>query len=132
MANKPSAGFAVSSAALANGLAMDDYGRTMIAIDEARDLAESPAAVCSVFANPKRILILWTLVEHEKSVGEIASSVGMSMQCTSQHLRLMKEQGILESRREGHTIYYFVARNEVTATCQLLIHLKFWEFKNSN
>lgn len=98
---------------------------------EARDLAEAQAAVCSVFANPKRILILWTLAEHEKSVGEIASSVGMSMQCTSQHLRVMKEQDILESRREGQTIYYSVSRNEITETCQLLIHPRFWEIKNS-
>jgi DNA-binding transcriptional ArsR family regulator len=54
------------------------------------------------------------------------------MQCTSQHLRVMREQGILESRREGQTIYYSVARNEVTETCQLLIHPHFWEFKKNS
>jgi ArsR family transcriptional regulator, virulence genes transcriptional regulator len=98
--------------------------RAMITTEEASNLAESQAAVCSVFANPKRILILWTLAKHEKSVGEIASSIGMSMQCTSQHLRLMREQGILESRREGQTIYYSVANNEITAACQLFIDLQ--------
>ncbi len=88
--------------------------------EEVKDLAKCQAAVCSVFANPKRILILWTLVAQEKSVSEIASAVGTSLQCTSQHLRLMRERGILDSRREGQTIYYFVAENEVTENCRLL------------
>ncbi len=84
-------------------------------------IAENQATVCSVFANPKRILILWTLVNQEKSVSEIASIVGTSMQSTSQHLRLMRETGILASRRDGQTIYYFIAQNETAERCQLLI-----------
>jgi len=54
------------------------------------------------------VLILRALSEREMSVGEIAAEVGTSMQNTSQHLHLMKERGILESRREGQTIYYRV------------------------
>lgn len=84
-------------------------------------LAESQAAVCGVFANPKRIQILWTLADREKSVSEIASIVGTSLQSTSQHLRLMRERGILNSRREGQSIYYFIAENEASARCRLLI-----------
>jgi DNA-binding transcriptional ArsR family regulator len=88
---------------------------------ELRIIAESQATVCSVFANPKRILILWALVDQEKSVSEIASIVGTSLQSTSQHLRLMRETGILASRRDGQTIYYFIAQNETAETCRLLI-----------
>lgn len=87
---------------------------------EQKVLAENQAAVCSVFANPKRILILWTIADQEKSVSEIASIVGTSLQSTSQHLRLMRERGILNSRREGQTIYYFIAQNEAAEMCQLL------------
>jgi DNA-binding transcriptional ArsR family regulator len=88
---------------------------------ESKVIAESQAAVCSVFANPKRILILWSLLDQEKSVSEIASIVGTSLQSTSQHLRLMRETGILASRRDGQTIYYFIAQNETAEGCQLLI-----------
>jgi DNA-binding transcriptional ArsR family regulator len=91
---------------------------------EQKVLAESQAAVCSVFANPKRILILWTLADQEKSVSEIASIVGTSLQSTSQHLRLMRERGILNSRREGQTIYYFIAQNEAAERCRLLIQIQ--------
>jgi ArsR family transcriptional regulator len=88
---------------------------------EQKVLAESQAALCSVFANPKRIQILWTLVDQEKSVGEIASAVGASLQSTSQHLRLMREKGLLRARRDGQTIYYTIDENEETVKCPLLI-----------
>lgn len=85
-------------------------------------LAEKQAAICSVFANPKRVLILWVLAEEEKSVSEIAMAVEASLPNTSQHLRLMKERGILRSRRDAQTIYYHVAENECISHCQLLLH----------
>lgn len=88
---------------------------------ELKALAESQASICGVFANAKRVMILWSLAEQEKSVGEIASAIEASLQCTSQHLRLMKDMGILDSRRDGQTIYYFIAENELTERCRLLI-----------
>lgn len=87
---------------------------------EIKELANKQAAVCSVFSNPTRVLILWMLVDSEKCVGEIASTVGASLPNTSQHLRLMKEGGILSSRREAQTVYYRIADNRITNTCQLL------------
>ena len=59
-------------------------------------LAESQSALCSVFANPKRVLILWSLAEHEKAVSAIAHSIDASLQNTSQHLSLMKAAGKAE------------------------------------
>ncbi|MAT98272.1 MAG: hypothetical protein CL608_14100 [Anaerolineaceae bacterium] len=88
-----------------------------------KTLAEQQAAVCRIFANPTRILILWSLADNEKSVSEIAALVGASLQNTSQHLRVMKEVGILQSRREGQTIYYRVSQNEYTQKCQLLLQI---------
>jgi DNA-binding transcriptional ArsR family regulator len=61
------------------------------------------------------------LAEHEKSVSEIATRVGASLQSTSQHLRLMRETGILGSRRDGQTIFYFIAHGEAAKRCPLLI-----------
>ena len=91
---------------------------------EVKQLAAKQAATCHVFSNPRRVLILWTLVEQEKSVGEIASAIGASMQNTSQHLRLMKKRGILDSRRDAQTIYYHISDNEISETCQLLIQVR--------
>lgn len=94
-------------------------------MDELKVLAESQATICSVFANPRRVLIVWTLTEQEKSVTEIAATVGLSLQNTSQHLHLMKERGVLNSRREAQTIYYRIAENELTQLCPLLIRARY-------
>jgi DNA-binding transcriptional ArsR family regulator len=86
-----------------------------------KDLAGDQAAFCRVFGNTRRVLILWTLLDHELSVSEIASAIDASMQNTSQHLHLMKEQGILNSRREGQTIYYSIADNDHIKSCPLAL-----------
>jgi len=83
--------------------------------------AESQALICSIFANAKRVMILWSLAEQEKSVSEIASAIEASLQSTSQHLNLMKKMGILDSRRDGQTIYYHIVNNGLTERCQLLL-----------
>ena len=70
--------------------------------------AEEQATYCRVFSNARRVLILWVLGKEEMSVSDISSAVGASLQNTSQHLRLMKDRGILSSRRDGQTVYYRV------------------------
>ena len=90
-----------------------------------RRTAEQHADICRVFANPTRILILWTLANGEKSVGEIAEAVDVSLQSASQHLRIMRKMKILAFRREGHMVYYQIARDGPDETsmagCQLLL-----------
>jgi DNA-binding transcriptional ArsR family regulator len=87
---------------------------------ELLESAQNQASLCGVFGNPSRVLILWVLGEHELSVSEIAASIECSLQNTSQHLRLMKDKGILVSRREGNTIYYRVKREGCAADCCLV------------
>jgi DNA-binding transcriptional ArsR family regulator len=78
------------------------------------------AEIFSIFSNAKRILIFWSLDGTEKSVNEIAQAIDSSMQNTSQHLRLMKAKNILESRRNGQSIYYRVADSDIADFCRFL------------
>ena len=84
------------------------------------EVAEKLADIFSVFSNAKRVLIFWTLDGTEKSVNDIARSIDASMQNTSQHLRLMKGKSILDTRRNGQTIYYRIADSDVANYCRLL------------
>ena len=84
------------------------------------ELAKDQAQVCRVFGNPSRVLILWALGERELCVSDIASAIECSLQSTSQHLHLMKDKGILTSRRNGQTIYYRVNYGEHLADCGLM------------
>ena len=86
-------------------------------LDDQLESAKKQAGVCSVFSNPKRLLILWTLCNHEKSVGDIAQAIGASLQNTSQHLRVMKESDILKSSRDGQTIFYRIADKAMYNSC---------------
>lgn len=74
--------------------------------------AQEQAQYCQVFSNARRILILWVLGRDEMTVSDIASEVGASLQNTSQHLRLMRDRGILSSRRDGQAIFYHVVNND--------------------
>ena len=74
--------------------------------------AQEQAQYCQVFSNPRRILILWALGMDEMTVSDIASDIGASLQNTSQHLRLMRDRGILSSRRVGQAVYYRVVNND--------------------
>jgi DNA-binding transcriptional ArsR family regulator len=76
------------------------------------NLAQEQAQYCQVFSNARRILILWVLGKNEMSVSDIASKVDASLQNTSQHLRLMRDRGILGSRRDGNTIFYRIVNND--------------------
>ncbi|MBN1266010.1 MAG: winged helix-turn-helix transcriptional regulator [Anaerolineales bacterium] len=67
---------------------------------------------CRALAHPRRILILWSLSNGEKTVGEIAELIDSSIQNTSHHLRLMKEKKILMSNRQGQSVYYQIADPE--------------------
>jgi ArsR family transcriptional regulator, virulence genes transcriptional regulator len=87
--------------------------------------AEAQAQLFQVLTNPRRVLILRVLAEREMSVGEISALVGTSMQNTSQHLRLMKERGFLNSRRDGQTIYYGIADLPLLHSIDLLTAEKF-------
>jgi ArsR family transcriptional regulator len=84
---------------------------------ELEQQANARAEICGLFGNPTRLLILWTLSEEEHSVGDIAGIVGASLQNTSQHLRLMRDKGLLVSRREGNTVYYGLQRDALPLGC---------------
>jgi DNA-binding transcriptional ArsR family regulator len=88
--------------------------------DQMLELARQQAEICKVFGNVNRIMILWVLGNQEMSVGDIAEAIDTSLQNASQHLRLMKDRGLLTCRRKGHTIYYRNAGNELMEGCRIL------------
>ncbi len=88
--------------------------------DEAQELSQCRSALCRIFSNPQRILILWLLADGERTVTEIALALGASLPGASQHLRLMELSNVIESRREGHNIYYRVADNGLLENCAIL------------
>ncbi len=77
------------------------------------EAARQQAEICKIFANVNRVLIVWVLGTRGMSVGDIAAAINATLPNTSQHLRLMKDKGILASRRKGHTVYYHVVAHHL-------------------
>ena len=59
--------------------------------------------------DPSRIRIFWLLCHCEECVVNIADMVEMSSPAVSHHLRVLKDSGLLDSRRDGREVYYRAA-----------------------
>jgi len=72
------------------------------------------AGVLRALANERRLMVLCKLEEWgEGSVGALAEAAGLSQSATSQHLAKMREEGLIESRRDGQTIWYRIAEPRI-------------------
>lgn len=91
-----------------------------ISLFDLERLARKQAAICKVFGSTRRVMIVWALRDREMTVTEIAQAVGASMQSASQHLRLMKDKGILTSRKDGQSVLYRIDQNDMMANCLIL------------
>ena len=60
-------------------------------------------------ANRHRLLILCQLVDGERSVGDLAACLRVRDSTVSQHLALLRKDGLVHARREAQTIYYAIA-----------------------
>jgi DNA-binding transcriptional ArsR family regulator len=72
--------------------------------------ATEVAGVLRALANERRLMLLCKLVEWgEANVNSLAEAVGLSQSALSQHLAKMREEGIVDFRREGQTLWYRIA-----------------------
>ena len=90
-----------------------------------KSIFEMQAEICKTLTNPKRIEILNTLKNEEKTVTELVTALGASKANVSQHLAVMRHKGILATRREGVNIYYRVANPKVIEACSLMKEVLF-------
>lgn len=72
------------------------------------DDIERAALSMKAMAHPLRLKILCTLGDQEVSVQEIVELVGTSQSNISQHLAILRDKGILSSRKDANRVYYKV------------------------
>jgi DNA-binding transcriptional ArsR family regulator len=71
--------------------------------------ATRAAALLKALSNEKRLMILCQLGDRELQVGAIRPLVGLSQSALSQHLALLREEGLVATRREGQAVFYRIA-----------------------
>lgn len=60
-------------------------------------------------ANRHRLMILCLLFEGERSVGDLSAMLKVRTSTVSQHLALLRKDGLVSTRRDGQTIWYAIA-----------------------
>jgi ArsR family transcriptional regulator len=106
---------------------MSDVLTPLPEAEAAARLAENAAQAARLLralANERRLLVLCDLVmAGEKSVNDLAANVGLSQSALSQHLALMRDEGLVATRRAGTVIYYRLADPKAEAVLHTLHRL---------
>ncbi len=85
--------------------------------------ASQASSLLKSLANRHRLLVVCQLIEGERSVGELAELLGIRDSTVSQHLALMRKDGLVTTRRQGQTIWYSVASAEARGILETLYRL---------
>jgi DNA-binding transcriptional ArsR family regulator len=78
------------------------------------------ASICHTLSNPKRLEIIDRLRNTELSVSTLAAALEISQANLSQHLSLMRQRGIVMSRRQGLNVFYRLSSPKIIRACELM------------
>ena len=84
---------------------MKSQGRIK-SLSSLKQQSKEVANLLKQLSHPQRLLILCSLIDGEKSVGEIEQACQASQSAVSQFLKGMRLEGLVQSRREGKQVYY--------------------------
>lgn len=84
--------------------------------------AEQLAGAISAFATASRLRLLWSLLEGERTVEELAAENGLTQPATSQQLRVLREARLVRVRRDGRRAFYALYDHHVPELLAALRH----------
>lgn len=76
--------------------------------------------ICKTLANDKRQMILAALRDSELTVGELVDATGIPQATLSQHLAILRNRGVVRSRREGNFISYSITNPKIIQAFDLI------------
>jgi ArsR family transcriptional regulator len=81
---------------------------------------ELQAEISKTLANPIRLAILHSLRDKEKTVNELAMLLGVRQSNLSQHLAVLRQRGIVKTRKQGASIFYRVFNPKINQACDMV------------
>lgn len=91
-----------------------------IDLEVLRQSANAACRLMKVMSNPDRLLLLCQLSSGEKRVGELEVLVGIAQPTLSQQLGVLRDEGLVSTRREGKNIYYCIDSVQAMAVMGVL------------
>lgn len=78
-------------------------------LEELQSHAQSAADLMQALSNPNRLMIMCALCQGELCVSDLNDQLALSQSALSQHLAVLRNQGLVNTRRQAQTIFYSVA-----------------------
>jgi DNA-binding transcriptional ArsR family regulator len=88
-----------------------------------QNAAGEATALLKALANPHRLMLVCQMVDGPRSVGDLAARLGLRDSTVSQHLALLRREGVVTATREGQTIWYAIGCPEAKTLLQTLYAL---------
>ena len=92
-------------------------------LDAMREAAGRARALLKVLSNPDRMLLLCKLAEGEHNVGQLEAGLGIGQPTLSQQLGVLRDEGMVRTRRDGKQVFYTIASPEALAVLRTLYDL---------
>ena len=92
----------------------------MLEVQDLEGSRQRSAALARALADPKRLCVLQCLAHGELSVHDLSGRVGCQVPNMSQHLAVLRNSGLVVTRREGNAIYYRLSDPRILEACRLL------------
>ena len=92
-------------------------------LEDLRENAARASTLLKAMANKQRLVILCHLVEGEKTVGALRDRIGLSQSALSQHLAILRHDGLVRTRRAGTSVIYSLASPQAAAVMGTLYDL---------
>jgi len=93
---------------------------TDIDLDALQASAEKACALLKVLAHTDRLVLLCRLAQREFCVSELESDLGIRQPSLSQQLGVLRQEGLVDTRREGRHIYYRLISEDARAIMTVL------------
>jgi len=97
-----------------------DFSLTADDVSRLRESASRACALLKALANEDRLLILCQLTQGQRNVGELEAMTGVRQPTLSQQLGVLRDEGLVSTRREGKYIFYGLASHEVIQVMKTL------------
>lgn len=84
------------------------------------EITQLHAEVCAGLADPNRIMILYALSQSPRNVTELCNELKMAQPLVSRHLKVLRERGMVTTKRHGTIIQYTLADDRLIQALDLL------------
>jgi len=84
-----------------------------------KEIFRLQAEICRTLADPVRLELLDKLKIGEHTVGELVEKTGLKQSNVSQHLAVLRQAGLVLTRRQATTVYYSLAFPIITQACEI-------------